>query len=169
MNKYLSITSLLLSLLVITGLQVQGQGLPPVIVKSITGESINVSSFDNDGKPMVISFWATWCKPCIKELNTIQDVYEDWQDDSGVKLIAISIDDARNAALVAPFVNGRNWPYDVFLDENSDLKRAMNVVNIPHTFLLDGDKNVVWQHTSFAPGDEEELYDQIMALLEDGE
>ena len=141
--------------------------LPSVPLKNLQGETTLASTLYNDGNPIVLSFWATWCKPCIKELNTIQDMYEDWQDETGVKIIAISIDDARNAALVAPFVNGRDWPYDIYLDENSDLKRAMNVVNIPHTFLLDGTNlEVVWQHTSYAPGDEEELYDQILALKE---
>ncbi|MEM7373079.1 MAG: TlpA disulfide reductase family protein [Bacteroidota bacterium] len=149
-------------------LTASAQGLPSVIVKNLLGENINVNTIENGEYPIVLSFWATWCKPCIKELNTIQDMYEDWQDDTGVKIIAISIDDARNASLVAPFVNGRAWPYDVFIDENSDLKRAMNVVNIPHVFLLDKDKQVVWQHTSYAPGDEEELYDQILELVGEG-
>ena len=163
MNKI----AVLLTLLTFAGLPLLAQGLPSVTLKSITGETIQASEIDNDGNPIVISFWATWCKPCIKELNTIQDLYEDWQEETKVKIIAISIDDARNAALVAPFVNGRDWPYEVYIDENSDFKRAMNVVNIPHTFLLDGmDKKVVWQHTSYAPGDEEELYDQIIALKE---
>lgn len=154
--------------LLFLGLGLHAQSLPSVIVKNLQGDNINSNTFDNDGNPIVISFWATWCKPCIKELNTIQDIYEDWEEDSGVKIIAISIDDARNASLVAPFVNGRDWPYEVYIDENSDFKRAMNVVNIPHTFLLDGDKNVVWQHTSYAPGDEEELWDQILELVDTG-
>ena len=108
---------------------------------------------------------ATWCKPCIKELSTIADEYEDWQDETNVKLVAISIDDARNAQKVAPFVNGKGWEYDVYVDSNGDLKRAMNVNSVPHTFLLNGDNEVVYSHNSYSPGDEEELYEKVKANL----
>lgn len=135
--------------------------LPSAMVKTLDGASIDTKSFDNDGKPMIISFWATWCKPCVLELNTIMDEYADWQEETGVKLIAISIDDARNTPKVAPFVNGKGWEYDVYLDPNSDFKRVMNVNTVPHTFVLNGDKQVVWQHNAYAPGDEEELYEIV--------
>jgi thiol-disulfide isomerase/thioredoxin len=135
--------------------------LPSAMVKTLEGASVDTKDFDNDGKPMIISFWATWCKPCVLELNTIMDEYYDWQDETGVKLIAISIDDARNTPKVAPFVNGKGWEYEVYLDPNSDFKRVMNVNTVPHTFVLNGDKQVVWQHNAYAPGDEEELYEIV--------
>lgn len=142
------------------------QKIPSANVKSLKGEVVNTSTFENDGKPIVISFWATWCKPCIRELLTIADEYEDWQEETGVKLIAISIDDARTMNKVAPFVNGKAWEYEVYLDANADFKRAMNVNNVPHTFLVDGNGEIVWQHNSYAPGDEEELYENIVKLSE---
>ena len=164
-TKMKKFTLLLLSLTIVC-LSGFGQGLPPVPLKNLEGQTISTKEISNEGKPMVVSFWATWCKPCIKELNSIQDVYEDWQDETGVKLVAVSIDDARNVPLVAPFVNARGWEYDVYIDANSDFKRAMNVVNVPHTFLLNGDGKVVYQHTTYAPGDEEELYEKILSLVE---
>lgn len=138
--------------------------LPSSNVKNLKGEVVNTSTFDNNGKPMIISFWATWCKPCIRELITIADEYEDWQDETGVKLIAMSIDDARTMNKVSPFVNGKAWDYEVYIDANADFKRAMNVNNVPHTFLLNGKGEVVWQHNSYAPGDEEELYENVVKL-----
>ena len=112
-----------------------------------------------------IMFWATWCKPCIQELKAVHDVYEEWQDDYGVKVYAISIDDSRNARKVAPFVKGRGWKFDVLIDENSDFRRAMNVNNPPHSFLVDGKGKVVWQHNGYAPGDEEEMIKELKKIL----
>jgi thiol-disulfide isomerase/thioredoxin len=142
--------------------------LPNVSVKTITGETFNTSEIENDGNPIIISFWALWCHPCIKELTTIADVYEDWQEETGVKIYAISIDDARSTAKVGPLVNGKGWDYEVLLDPNGDFKRAMNVNMIPHTFVLDGDKNIVWQHTSFSEGAELDLID-IIRKVKNGE
>ena len=140
------------------------QKLPAANVKNLKGEVVNTNTLNNDGKPMIISFWATWCKPCIRELMTINEEYEEWQEETGVKLIAISIDDARTMNKVAPFVNGKAWEYEVYIDANADFKRAMNVNNVPHTFLINGDGEVVWQHNSYAPGDEEELYEKVVKL-----
>tara|TARA_B100000287_G_C20660750_1_gene790047 strand:- start:1887 stop:2384 length:498 start_codon:yes stop_codon:yes gene_type:complete len=142
----------------------QIKDLPNKEVKKLDGTAFNIKSLDNDGKPIVISFWATWCKPCKKELNNIAEVYEDWQDDTGVKLIAISIDDSRSMSRVAPYVNSSGWEYEVYLDPNSDLKRAMGVSTVPHTFLLNGNKEIVWQHRGYVDGDEDELLEKIETL-----
>lgn len=138
--------------------------IPSVQVKNLKGRNVNTSTFGNDGKPFIINFWATWCKPCILELNNIDELYKKWQKETGVKIYAISIDDSRNSRRVAPFVKGRGWDYEVMLDENSDFKRAMNVSNPPHTFLFDGDGKLVYTHNGYAPGDEKELYKKLKEL-----
>ena len=135
--------------------------LPNIEVKTLKGDAFNISELDNDGNPIVISFWATWCKPCKKELNNISEVYEDWQEETGVKLVAISIDDARSMSKVAPYINASDWEYEVYLDPNGDLKRAMGVSTVPHTFLLNGKNEIVWQHRGYVEGDEDELLEQI--------
>ena len=142
----------------------QDKTLPSVNVTTLGGDVFNTENIDNNGKPIVISFWATWCKPCKKELNTIAELYPDWQDETGVKLIAVSIDDSRNVQKVAPYVASVDWEYDVYLDPNADFKRAMNVNAVPHTFLLDGNKKIVWHHNSYSPGDEDELFEKIKEL-----
>jgi cytochrome c biogenesis protein CcmG, thiol:disulfide interchange protein DsbE len=131
--------------------------IPSIDIKDVKGNPFNTSTISNDGKPIIISFWATWCKPCIKELTTISDVYADWQEETGVKLYAVSIDDARSTAQVQPLANGKNWDYTVLLDPNGDFKRAMNVGPIPQTFLVNGKGEIVWQHTSFSEGGELDL------------
>ena len=139
----------------------QNRTLPSVQVKTLDGGNINIQEIENSGKPIVISFWATWCKPCKKELNNIAEVYEEWQDETGVKLIAISIDDTRSMTKVAPYVNSSDWDYEVYLDPNRDLARAMGVSTVPHTFLLNGTNKIVWQHKGYVDGDEDELLEQI--------
>ena len=142
----------------------QNRTLPSVEVKALDGGNINIQEIENSGKPIVISFWATWCKPCKKELNAIAEVYEEWQDETGVKLIAISIDDTRSMSKVMPYVNASDWDYEVYLDPNGDLKRAMGISTVPHTFLLNGKNEIVWQHKGYVDGDEDELLEQIKKI-----
>jgi len=134
------------------------RAIPSVDIKTMTGEIFNTSGIDNSGKPIVISFFALWCKPCMRELTAIADVYPDWQEETGVKLVAVSIDDARSMPNVMPTVNGNGWEYEFYCDPNGDFKRAMGVNMIPHIFVLNADKKVVYQHTSYAEGGENELY-----------
>lgn len=132
-----------------------------ISIKTLDGKTVETSVIQNDGKPIIISFWATWCKPCNRELNAIKEVYEEWQEETGVKLVAISIDDTRSASKVKPHVDGNGWEYEVYLDQNQDFKRAMNVVNVPHTFLINGKGEIVWQHTAYVDGSEEELFELV--------
>lgn len=138
--------------------------VPPVTLVDLDGNKVNTADFGFKG-PVVISFWATWCAPCKRELNTIHDLYTDWQEETGVNLVAVSIDDEKTKSSVPMYVNGKAWEYLVLLDPNGDFKRAMGVNNVPHTFLLDQNGNIVYSHNNFAPGDEEILYEEIKKLL----
>ena len=136
--------------------------LPNIKLKDVKGNSVDVSKISNNGNPIIVSFWATWCKPCKAELNTIAEEFDDWVDETGVKLVAVSIDDARSASRVEPYINAMGWEYTVLMDPNGDMKRAMNVNNVPHTFLLNGDGKIVWDHNNYSPGDENELYHEVV-------
>jgi cytochrome c biogenesis protein CcmG, thiol:disulfide interchange protein DsbE len=131
------------------------QKLASVDVKGLDGKIINTSTFSNGGKPIVVSFWATWCAPCKKELN-----------ETGVKVIAVSIDDARNSPKVKPYVEQQEWAYEIYLDENQDFKRSMNVNNVPHTFVLNANNEVTWQTNVYNPnGGVEAIYTAVKAAM----
>ena len=142
----------------------QNRTLPSVEVKDLKGSLINIQDVKNDGNPIVISFWATWCKPCKNELNTIAEVYKEWQDSTNIKIVAVSIDDSRSTSLVKPYVTTSGWDYDVYLDPNRELSRSLGVSTVPHLFLLDENGNIVWEHRGYIDGDEEELLEQIKKI-----
>jgi cytochrome c biogenesis protein CcmG, thiol:disulfide interchange protein DsbE len=157
----LLISTLLIGLINIGNCQTAVRKLPEVPLKTLDGNTVSSSSFLNQEGLTVVSFWATWCKPCVLELNNIKELYSDWKRETKVKIVAISIDDSRNTAKVGPMVNGKGWEYQILLDTNGDFKRALNVNNVPHTFLINQKGEIIWQHSSYAPGDEEELYEII--------
>jgi len=137
------------------------QTLPEVTIKNIDNENIDFSEYATNGKLTIVSFWATWCKPCIKELKNVSALLEDWEEEYNVELVAVSVDDARTQSKVRTFVNGMGWDFDVLLDPNGELQRAMNVTNPPVTFLIDQDGNIVYTHTGYLEGDEYDLEDEI--------
>lgn len=138
--------------------------LPQVQVKDTKGRAVNAATLSNDGKPFVISFFATWCKPCLRELRAISEVYDDWRDETGMKLYLVSIDDAQNTSKVKPLVDAEGWDYDVLLDPNSDFFRAMGLQTVPHVMVVDGNGKIVHTHSGYTDGAETELIDIIRGL-----
>lgn len=139
--------------------------LPSVKLKNLEGKTVDTALLENDGKPFIISFFATWCKPCNRELKAIHEQYADWQDETGVKVIAVSIDQAQNIAKVKPMVDGAGWEYEVLLDPNSDFKRALCVNMIPHVFIIDGNGKIVDQRSGYTEGAEEHLIEKVRELV----
>lgn len=139
--------------------------LPSVILKDIDGKSVDTAKLTNDGKPFIISFFATWCKPCNRELKAISEVYADWQDETGVRVVAISIDQAQNINKVKPMVDTNAWEYQVLLDPNSDFKRAMGVNMIPAVFVIDGNGKIADTRSGYTEGSEEHLIEKVRELL----
>lgn len=155
---------LVIAFLAIVGIA-QAQTLPAVTLKDINGKTVQTDKLSNDGKPFIISFFATWCKPCNRELSAISEVYADWQDETGVKLIAVSIDQAQNINKVKPLVDSNGWEYDVLLDPNSDFKRALGIQMIPYVIIVDGKGNIVYKHNGYTDGAEKELIEKVRELI----
>ena len=159
----MNITKILIFILFVFNYSI-AQKIPSVDIKTLEGKTINTNSFNNEVNPIIISFWALWCKNCIKELEAIAEIYEEWQEDTNVKLIAISIDDSRNTSKLKPFINSKGWEYEIYHDPNSDFKRALGINSIPHTFLFNEKMEIVWDKIGYTDGHELELYEKVLEL-----
>ena len=158
MNKIIILFSLLATISVFS----QGN-IPNVDLKTMEGKTIRFHEVTDQNNIVIISLWATWCVPCIKELDAISDVYEDWQEETGVELIAISVDDSRTVKRVKSLINGKGWDYQILLDTNNDLKRALGASTVPLTIVVK-DNEIVLRHSGYSPGSEDELYEKIKEL-----
>lgn len=138
--------------------------LPSIQLKDIDGHDITTADISNDGKPVIISFFATWCKPCMRELKAISEFYPDWQDETGVKMYIVSIDDAQNSSKVRPLVNAEGWEFETLLDPNSEFLKAMGIQIVPHVLVLDGNGKVVMSHSGYTDGSENEIIETIRNL-----
>ena len=138
--------------------------LPAVTLKTMDGTEVRTDTLANDGKPFIIDFFATWCKPCNRELDAISEVYEEWQEETGVKIIAVSIDQAQNINKVKPLVSNHGWEYEVLLDPNGDFKRALGCQMIPYTIIVDGKGDIVYKHNGYTDGAETELIETVRQL-----
>ena len=156
--------AILLVLAVITTSVAQAQ-LPSVKIENRKGEVINTASLVDGKTPMIISFWAVTCKPCIRELDAINDAMPDWLDEAKFRVVAISTDDSRFSAQARAWVEGHGWnDFNVLFDKNQEFMRAMNVSYTPQVFVVDKNGKVVYSHTGYTPGSEQELIDVIKSL-----
>ncbi len=134
--------------------------LPNVTIQTMDGSDTTITEVTAKDNVVIVSLWATWCVPCIKELDAISDLYDEWQDETGVELIAVSVDDSRTVKRVKPLINGKGWDYDILLDTNNDLKRALGAATVPLTILIK-DNKIVYRHSGYSPGAEMELYEKV--------
>ncbi|WP_299338442.1 TlpA disulfide reductase family protein [uncultured Psychroserpens sp.] len=135
--------------------------MPKMQLETLSGKDISLQSISDNDQLVIVSLWATWCVPCKNELDAISEVYDDWTDETNVKLYAISVDDSRTVKRVKPLVSGKGWEFDILLDTNSDLKRQLNAPTIPLTLLVKNNK-ILYRHSGYTPGSEDELYEKIL-------
>jgi len=138
--------------------------LPSVTIANLDGDDVDIASYGENNKITVFSFWATWCAPCKKELNNIADLYDDWREDYDLEVIAVSTDDSRSSDKVQAYVDGVGWDFDVLLDVNEDLKRALNFQTVPYTIVVDSEGDIMYEHSGYVEGDEYELEEIIKEL-----
>jgi peroxiredoxin len=138
--------------------------VPSVNVKTMEGQTVNIQDYLNDGQLTIMSFWATWCSPCKRELDAISEIYPEWQENYNVQLLAITIDDSRTMAKVPALVESKGWEYTVLSDSRKELQKALNFQTVPQTFLVNGKGEIVYTHSGYNPGDEFELEEEIKKL-----
>ena len=143
----------------------QADTLPHVLIKKINGTKLYASELPNKNKPVLIAFWATWCKFCIAELSAISSEYKSLQDSTGVKLVAISTDAGVTEEYIKKFAERRNWPFEIYWDYKKSLKNSMGVQEIPHLMLVDAGGRIIWQKIGFNPGDETIIFAKLSELL----
>ena len=134
--------------------------IPNTQLKKLDGGTINLQDISKNNSLIVVSLWATWCLPCLNELDAINDVYSDWQEETNMILYAISVDDSKTVKRVKPLINGKDWDFEILLDTNNDLKRALGAATIPKTIIIKNGK-IVYKHSGYTPGYEDELYENI--------
>src|SRR5690625_3964518 len=137
--------------------------IPSINLKTLDGKNFNSRELALDNKITVVSLWATWCVPCLRELDGISEVYDEWREETDFELIAVSFDDRRSVKRVKPLVNGKAWDYTILLDTNNDFQRALGAATVPYTFLIK-DNQIVYRHSGYSPGSEYELYEKIKEL-----
>lgn len=138
--------------------------LPSVDLKTLEGETVNITDYATNGKISVLSFWATWCTPCKKELDALMDFYPEWKEDFDVDFVAITVDDARGLPKVPAIVKQKGWEYDILSDAKQDLQNALSFRTIPQMYIVDEKGEIVYSHSAYVPGFEYELDDKIREL-----
>jgi len=162
MNRIQLFTFVFCLLASVTAISAQ-KSIPSVERKTLDGKTVNIQKYTQSGKITVLSFWATWCKPCQQELDAISEVYPEWQEKYGVQLVAVTIDTQRALAKGGPIVETKGWEYIILSDPNGAMPAALNFQSIPQTFLLDAKGNVIYEHTGYIPGNEFDMEEKIKA------
>jgi len=154
-------TKIITFFIIFCGFSYGQEMLPDVELKTLSNSIISTKKIASENELIIISLWATWCVPCKNELDAVSDLYQDWIDETNVVYYAVSIDDSRTSNRIKPMINGKDWDFEILLDQNSDLKRAFGISTVPYTVIVKNQK-VVYKHTGYTPGYEEELYSELL-------
>ena len=153
---------LLLILAAFVSVGLHAQKLPEATLEDASGKAVGVQSMVDGESPFVITFWASWCKPCLRELAALEDAAPDWTGKHPLRIYAVSVDDSRSLAEAKALATSNDWPVTVLFDTKQALKQALKVSSIPHVFVYDKNGKLVWSHMGYIPGSEEELLQKVL-------
>lgn len=137
--------------------------IPEIDLKTLQGNEVDLTEKIDDGKYTIIAFWATWCKPCKKELSNLNYLMPEWKEQFDVELMAISLDNAQTSRKVKSYVNGKGWQFDVLLDPNNKTKRKLNFSAVPYSIMINKDGKIIYKHSGYRSGDEYAIEDKLKA------
>lgn len=152
-------TLILIAAIVFSSFSFSQKKLKNVSLQTLEGESISTKEMGNDDV-MVLSLWSTKCAPCKKKLNAISKVYRDWKKDTGVKFYAVSIDKASEKSKIKKIAASGNWNFDVLLDSDKNLRKALGVRMVPLTLIIKNNK-IVYREAGNSKGSKQKLYKAI--------
>ena len=137
--------------------------LPDLSVRLLDGKQVRLSALLEEG-PLLVSFWATWCAPCKKEMIFLEKFHQKYNENS-FRVLAISTDSPKSMSKVKSYIRAKKYTFLVGIDPNQDIAKKMNALLMPTTLILNKDRKVSWYHQGFIPGDENEIEAQILKLL----
>ena len=167
MRKMITVILILIFSIVLTAQENSTQEIKKAhnfILEDLDGEFVELNEITGEG-PILLSFWATWCKPCIQEMKELNKIYEEYKS-KGFNLIAISIDSEKSVSRVKPFIKSKNYNFPVLFDTNSEVARIYYALAVPYSVLLDENGGVVYSHMGYKKGDEKEIEKLIKSLIE---
>lgn len=157
----------ILALSVMIGPATAEEEAPDFNLRSPTGERIHLKTLLKEG-PVLLDFWATWCKPCIKAMPKLQEIHKKYED-RGLTVVGVNEDGPRGQSKVKPFLRARKLTFPVALDLDGAVQKRMRVTAMPTTILIDSDGMVVFRQAGFAKGQEGALIEAIEAVLISGD
>ncbi|SVA16607.1 uncharacterized protein METZ01_LOCUS69461 [marine metagenome] len=137
--------------------------LPDLSVRLLDGKQVRLSALLEEG-PLLVSFWATWCAPCKKEMIFLEEFHQKYNENS-FRVLAISTDSPKSMSKVKSYIRAKKHTFLVGIDPNQEIAKKMNALLMPTTLILNKDRKVSWYHQGFIPGDEKEIEAQIRAVL----
>jgi len=137
--------------------------LPDLSVRLLDGKQVRLSALLEEG-PLLVSFWATWCAPCKKEMIFLEEFHQKYNENS-FRVLAISTDSPKSMSKVKSYIRAKKYTFLVGIDPNQEIAKKMNALLMPTTLILNKDRKVSWYHQGFIPGDEKEIEAQIRAVL----
>ena len=138
--------------------------LPDLSVKLLDGKQVRLSVLLEEG-PLLVTFWATWCAPCKKEMIFLEEFHQKYSENS-FRVLAISTDSPKSMSKVKSYIRAKKHTFLVGIDPNQDIAKKMNALLMPTTLILNKEQKVSWFHQGFIPGDEKEIEAQIRAVLD---
>jgi len=141
----------------------RGKKAPNFKLEDLDDNIIELKSLLGKG-PILISFWATWCKPCVEELSEFSKIFNEYSS-RGFQMLAISTDNEKSLCKVKPFVKSKKYKFPVLLDTNSEVARKYQAQAVPYSVILDKEGNIVYSHLGYMKGDEIHVKKKIDEML----